>query len=199
MSTQPELIELSLPPWLGPFLAGVDVLTEVSDRMALVIGAARRNVAEGGGPFAAAVFERDSGRLVALGVNLVAAERLSVLHAEIVALSLAQRQLGSYDLGRAGLAAHELVTTTAPCAMCLGAIPWSGVRRLVVGAREEDARAVGFDEGAKPADWQGALASRGISTVEDVLRPQAAQVLQTYARAGGIIYNPQRENRDLTP
>lgn len=193
MSLQPDQIAFSLPAWLAPFLAGRPPLGDPAQRMALVIEAARRNVAEGsGGPFAAAVFEQESGRLVSLGVNLVTTQGLSVLHAEIVALCLAQRQLGGYDLGRPGLVAHELVCSTEPCAMCLGAITWGGVRRLVVGARDEDARGVGFDEGAKPADWRGALASRGIDTLTDVLRPQGAAVLQDYAQGGGTLYNPWR-------
>jgi hypothetical protein len=33
--------------------------------------------------------------------------------------------------------------------MCFGAIPWSGRRRLVSGARSSDAEDIGFDEGPK--------------------------------------------------
>jgi len=86
---------------------------------------------------AAAIFESESGRLVSLGgVNLVTSEGLSILHAETLALALAQHKPGTYDLGRYDLPAHELVTVTEPSAMCLGAIPWSGVRRLITGARD---------------------------------------------------------------
>jgi tRNA(Arg) A34 adenosine deaminase TadA len=73
--------------------------------------------------------------------------------------------------------------------MCLGAIPWSGVRRLVCGARGDDVCAIGFDEGAKPADWVGELRKRGIEVVQDVLRQEAQDVLRQYAEAGGKIYN----------
>ena len=45
------------------------------------------------------------------------------------------------------LLADEMVASTQPCAMCLGATPWSGIRRLVCGARDEDAEEIGFDEG----------------------------------------------------
>lgn len=158
--------------------------------MALVIALARDNVnRKTGGPFAAAVFERESGRLVAAGVNLVTTAGLSIAHAEIVALMGAQRAIGDYHLGRPGRPALELVTSTAPCAMCLGAIPWSGVHALVCGARDEDARAIGFDEGHKPADWRANLASRGILLTEDVGREAAAAVLREYRDAGGEIYN----------
>lgn len=76
--------------------------------------------------------------------------------------------------------------------MCLGAVMWSGVRRLVCGARGADAEAVGFDEGAKPAAWPEALERRGILVLRDVCREQAAAVLRDYHASGGIIYNPRR-------
>lgn len=158
--------------------------------MRFVIAASRRQLAEAtGGPFAAAVFERDSGRLVSLGVNLVTTQGLSMLHAEMVAIAAAQRCLGGFDLGAPGLPAHELVSSTEPCAMCYGAVPWSGVRRLVTGARDEDARGIGFDEGPKIRAWAEALRQRGIEVLSDVLRTQAAHVLADYAALGGPIYN----------
>ncbi len=77
--------------------------------------------------------------------------------------------------------------------MCLGAIPWSGVRHLVCGARDEDASAIGFDEGEKPVEWVPALERRGIIVVRDVLREEAASVLREYAVSGGEIYNARRD------
>ena len=130
--------------------------------MSLVIEAAQRNISEGtGGPFAAAVFEMESGKLISLGVNLVLSQGLSILHAEMVAFALAQKKIGSYDLGRYDLPAHELVTSIEPCAMCFGAIPWSGVRRVIAGARDADARSIGFDEGPKMKDWRSELEKTG--------------------------------------
>ena len=183
-------IGFTLPAWMAEFAAAAGARDSVEDRMRLVVAAARQNVAAGtGGPFAAEVFERDSGRLVGLGVNLVTTQGLSILHAEMVALAAAQRALGTWNLGGAGLPAHELVTSTEPCAMCFGAVPWSGVRRVVAGATDADARAVGFDEGPKPADWRRALEERGVAVLAEVLRDEARAVLQAYARQGGLIYN----------
>jgi tRNA(Arg) A34 adenosine deaminase TadA len=184
-------ISFSLPGWAREFISAPRTPQDDFERMRFVLRLAQRNVDEGaGGPFAAAVFERDGGRLIALGLNLVESRGLSVLHAEIVALSLAQRVLGAYDLSRPGLPTCLLVSSAEPCAMCLGALPWSGVRGLVVGARGEDVEAAGFDEGAKPADWVGELARRGVATVRDVERPLAAALIRDYVRRGGAIYNP---------
>ena len=70
---------------------------------------------------------------------------------------------------------------------------WSGVRKLVTGARDEDARSIGFDEGPKVADWQDALRSRGIEVVVDVMREEAAAVLDMYAVSGAVIYNGRND------
>ncbi len=184
-------IEISLPPWLddyfswsrGPYL-------KVEDRMALVIELSRLNIDNAtGGPFAAGIFDVQSGKLLAPGVNMVVTGNLSVLHAEIVAMMIAQRIIGHYDLGSSSMGgSYELVATTEPCAMCLGAIPWSGIRYLVCGARDEDARSVGFDEGVKPPGWVRSMKDRGIRVLRDVLRSEAAGVLKRYHESGGIIY-----------
>jgi len=120
---------------------------------------------------------------------MVVSSNCSVLHAEIVALAFAQKALGRYDLSDGGRLHYDLVASAEPCAMCFGAVPWSGVRQLVCGARDEDARAIGFDEGPKPDDWVSALHNRGIVVVRDVFREEAAAVLQEYVAAGGPIYN----------
>lgn len=169
--------------------------TTREQRMAFVISLARMNIQHGsGGPFAAAIFRLDTHELVAPGVNMVVSARCSVAHAEIMALTLAQQIVGSHDLGAPGLPRHELVTSCEPCVMCLGAILWSGVRQVVCGARESDATEIGFDEGPKPQDWISALQQRGIAITQNILRPEAQQVLKDYAGQNGIIYNSRQGN-----
>lgn len=187
--TEP-LFTIRLPDWIEPFVRALPpVLPRVEDRLRVAIELARRNVAHGsGGPFGAAVFDAGGG-LVAAGVNLVVAGRCSVLHAEIVALALAQQRVGRFDLSDGGRERWELCASSEPCAMCFGAVPWSGVTRLVCGARAEDAVAVGFDEGPKPGDWVGELQRRGIAVARDVLREDAVAVLAEYRARGGCVYN----------
>jgi tRNA(Arg) A34 adenosine deaminase TadA len=188
----PEMT-LRLPGWVDGLVSRGDAYATPEDRMRIVVELSRLNVRKGtGGPFGASVFERESGRLVAPGVNLVVGSGCSVFHAEMVAIMLAQKTMGTFDLGGEGVPPCELVASTEPCAMCLGATPWSGVRSLVTGARDEDARAVGFDEGAKMAEWSSSLEDRGISVRLDVLREEAAAVLQEYAELGGEIYNSRQ-------
>ena len=185
-------VTVELPDWVGELDLERDYPTE-EDRMRLVVEISRLNVErETGGPFGAAVFDLSTNRLVAPGMNLVVPSVCSVAHAEMVAIMVAQKVVGDFDLGGSGKPPYELVASTEPCAMCFGATPWSGVRSLLCGARDEDARAVGFDEGAKLPDWAAALEERGISVKRDVLREEAAAVLRQYAESGGTIYNARQ-------
>jgi tRNA(Arg) A34 adenosine deaminase TadA len=187
----PSRIVLSLPEWVADFLPSPErPYASPEERMDLVLELARRNCRQQtGGPFAAAVFELDSGRLLAVGLNLVVNAGCSVAHAELIALMLAQQRLHSFTLNAPGLPACDLVSSTEPCAMCLGALPWAGIRRLVCGARDEDARTIGFDEGDKPVDWVCLLERRHIAVLRDVRREEARRILQDYATGGGMIYN----------
>jgi len=191
------ILRLRLPEWTGAFLVDRwEAYQEVEDRMRLAAALARKNIDTGtGGPFGAAVFDMRSSRLLSVGVNLVESSNCSVLHAEVVALILAQQRLGTYDLGAEGMPGCELVTSVEPCAMCLGAIPWSGIRRLVCGAPGKEAEAIGFDEGDKPADWAGSLERRGIEVIRGVLASEAGDVLKRYGSMGGKIYSPRSSMR----
>lgn len=183
-------IHIALPDWVDEVIDARRAYASDSDRMALAVALARENVERGtGGPFGAAVFESETGRLVSAGVNLVVPMRNAMLHAEVVALMLAQRRVGSYSLRGEGLPRHELFASCEPCAMCLGATLWSGVRRLVTGAAREDAEALGFDEGPVMDASYEYLRARGIEVVRGVRREEAREVLETYVEGGGPVYN----------
>lgn len=181
---------MSLPRWLKPFLESWrEPLDTCEQRMRLAIALAAENVRQQtGGPFGAIVVEEGSGRLLGAGVNRVTALGLSLAHAEIMAISLAQRAVADWNLRASGPV--QLVTSCEPCAMCFGAVPWSGVSSLLWGARREDAEATGFDEGDKPADWSVTLEKRGIRVAGELLRAEAAAVLASYVRGNGTIYHP---------
>ena len=189
----PEVV-LRLPGWTEEFLANASRnYPTADDRMRLVIRLAQLNIDhQTGGPFGAGIFDSGTGRLIAAGVNLVESANCSIAHAEMVAIALAQQALGSYDLAAQPGTVCELVSSAEPCAMCLGAIPWSGVQSLVCGARDEDARLIGFDEGAKPDRWVESLERRGIAVQRDVLREEARAVLLDYQKRGGLIYNAHK-------
>ena len=187
---------VALPEWIDDELADVPaVLPDREGRMRLVHRLADRNWREGnGGPFAALVAERDTGRIVSVGVNVVLGSGVSSAHAEVVALGLAQTGVGGWDLGAAGLPAHELVVNWRPCIQCYGATMWSGVRGLVVAGQGPELEEITtFDEGPLGADWAEQFEARGIEVVSDVLRDDAIKVFRSYREAvdreGLVVYN----------
>lgn len=188
---------VALPDWVEEVVDFETPYESKDDKMGLAIDLAMHNVTRAtGGPFGAAIFDATTNRLVAPGVNLVVPATNPTAHAEIVAMGLAGSRLGRFDLGDNRRQPTLLATSVEPCAMCLGATPWSGVSAVLIGARDEDARSIGFDEGTKPSNWAEALRGRGITVETDVRREDAIEVLRTYAQAGGMIYNPDAERRD---
>jgi len=184
---------LKLPEWINEEIDNAAHFSSDQQKMQFVINCGIQNVKrQTGGPFAAAIFNSKTHKLIAPGVNVVVASHCSLAHAEMMAIGIAQKKLGTFELGKD----TELFTSTAPCAMCLGAIPWSGVGRVVCAARDEDARAIGFDEGAKIDDWTVALSLRGISVTVDFMRTEGKSVLDLYASMSGKIYNGTRNEQN---
>jgi tRNA(Arg) A34 adenosine deaminase TadA len=189
MKTPPE-IHLSYPRWVPRFVNWDRFYLSVDDRMKLVIDLARENVETGtGGPFGAAVFDVASGKVVSVGVNMVVTEHNAVLHAEIVAIMMACQRLSSHSLAGSGMPVFELTTSCEPCAMCLGAVLWSGAKRLVCGATREDVSLIGFEEGPVFPESYTYLEDRGVEIERSVMRAKAAEVLDLYIERGGEIYN----------
>src|SRR5215212_7598843 len=132
-------VHIEYPYWVDS-VADWDRRYESDDeRMRLAIAVSRVNVERGsGGPFGAAIFESESGKLVAVGMNSVVRYNNCTLHGEMVAFMMAQQIVGSFSLGGATMPVHELFTSCEPCAMCLGTTLWSGVNRVIYGATRED-------------------------------------------------------------
>ena len=191
MANLPTTLSLSLPPW---FRGWVETLPRIAatdeEAMRLAIEAARRNIEAGtGGPFGALVLDDATREILSVGINVVVSAQGSPYHAEIVAMLLAQKAAGTHDLGLDGTRRTTLFTSAEPCAMCMGAIPWSGITRVVIAARDVDVRQQAeFDEGDKPADWVAAYQRRGITVVRDLLRDEASAILRRYRTDGGPRY-----------
>ena len=191
----PDRIQLTLPGWMERFPPlAKRVFPTLEERMQLVLDLARENVKRRtGGPFAAAVFETRGGELIAAGVNRVERLNCSVAHAEVMAIMLAQERMTTFDLGSDTRRARELVSSAQPCAMCFGAILWSGITRLTFASRARDVKGIlGFDEGPMPPSWKKELAARGIEVIPGILERQGRKVLELYREKGGTIYNSRR-------
>ena len=183
--------DATLPEWLIADLDGLPrILRTDEERMRLVNDLADRNWRAGnGGPFAAIVVDDVTGDLVSVGVNVVLSSGLTAAHAEVTALSLAQRAVGRWDLGADG-AQLALVVNWRPCVQCYGATMWSGVRALVVAGEgpllEE---LTGFDEGPVVDDWAEQFERRGIRVDIGVGFDEAVAVYRAYGASDSVVYN----------
>lgn len=192
MTPHPEhpVVHVEYPDWAGSLIDWNRRYGSDEERMRLAIAVSRANVErDTGGPFGAAIFEAPSGRLVAIGMNSVVRYQNCTLHAEMVAFMMAQRRVGSFTLNTPNLPAHELFTSCEPCAMCLGATLWSGVRRVVYGATRHDASMLRFEEGPVFPESYKYLEDRGLTIVRNVLRDEARAVMDLYRASSGKIYN----------
>jgi guanine deaminase len=106
--------------------------------------------ANDGGPFGSVVVR--SGRVVGRGWNRVLVSHDPTAHAEVEAIRAASKRLKRFDLSDC-----VIYASCEPCPMCLSAIYWSGIRRVVYANRAVDAARIGFadqfiyDELARPA------------------------------------------------
>jgi tRNA(Arg) A34 adenosine deaminase TadA len=179
-------IRLRQPDWLSDWLQRPAPDTE-QDRLAEVLALASENIRHNsGGPFAAAVYALDTGERLAAAVNTVVSNHCAAAHAELQALSLAQQSLGNHTLAERGCV---LVSSSAPCTMCLGAIVWSGVQALVFATTRTDVEKIGFDEGPRTPRWRQQLEARGISVRGPLMQRQGQRVLSLYEKREGAIYN----------
>jgi tRNA(Arg) A34 adenosine deaminase TadA len=112
--------------------------------MRLAIEKAKEGIAAGQSPFGASLIEGD--RVVAVAHNTVWRDHDPTAHAEVNAIRLASAALGSIDLRGC-----SMFCTCEPCPMCLAAIHWSKIPRVVFGATIADAAAAGFSELRIPA------------------------------------------------
>lgn len=95
------------------------------------IAVARRSRANGNHPFGALLVD-ENGQVLLEAENTVNTERDCTGHAETNLVRMASRR---FD--RAVLERCTLYTSTEPCAMCSGAIHWSGIGRVVYALGEE--------------------------------------------------------------
>jgi guanine deaminase len=93
----------------------------------------------GGLPFGA-VIVRD-GVIVAEGWNEVASTNDPTAHAEVTVIRRACQAVGSFSLEDT-----TIYSSCEPCPMCLSAIYWSRIGRLVYANTREEAAAVGFSD-----------------------------------------------------
>ena len=110
-----------------------------------------------GGPFGAVIVK--DGVIVAEGCNEVTTGNDPTAHAEIVAIRRACKALGRFSL--AGATIHA---SCEPCPMCLAAIYWARLDRLVFANTRAQAAAIGFDDALIYDEIPKAIGERRLAT-----------------------------------
>jgi guanine deaminase len=114
----------------------------MNNYMQKAIQEAARGVELGnGGPFGAVVVDCETGEIVASAHNQVLISNDPTMHAEVAAIRAACAKLGRFSLHDC-----EIYSTCMPCPMCLSAIIWAKIPKLIYGASAKNAAAVGFDD-----------------------------------------------------
>mgnify|MGYP003862657403 FL=1 len=118
-----------------------------------------------------ALVVNDQGEIIGVGENLREKNNDPTAHAEIVAIKNAAQKIGNWRLDNL-----TMVVTLEPCAMCAGAIVQTRIKRLVFGAFDEKAGAVG-------SIWDVVRDTRALTKIEvisGVLEKECAQVLTNF-------------------
>lgn len=114
----------------------------MNDDISLLLHALRlaeKGISEGHGPFGAVIAL--DGKIISAASNSVVKSGDPTAHAEILAIREAASFLGTHNLSSC-----VLYTSCEPCPMCLGAIYWSGIRKVVYAADRHDAEKAGFSD-----------------------------------------------------
>lgn len=141
------------------------------EAMALAIKVAKEATTSSGDVPVGAVILNSKSEVIATGSNERELDHDPTAHAEIVAMRKAAQILGSWRLED-----HTLVVTLEPCAMCAGAIVQSRIPRVVFGAWDEKAGAVG-------SVWDILRDPRTLNkpeVISGVLAGECAQLLQSF-------------------
>jgi len=103
------------------------------------INIAAAGIKNGGGPFGAVITME--GKIISEAINNVVLTNDPTAHAEILAIRKAASVLKSHDLNKC-----TLYTSCEPCPMCLGAIYWAGIKKVVYACDRIDAERAGFSD-----------------------------------------------------
>ena len=144
------------------------------EAMSKAIDLARAAAVAGGDVPIGAIVLNGRGDLIATGANQRELLKDATAHAEIIAIKRASSAMGSWRLEEC-----TLVVTLEPCGMCAGAIAQARMKKVVFGAWDEKAGAVG-------SQWDLLRDPRQLhrpEVVGGVMEEECAQLLKDFFAA----------------
>jgi tRNA(Arg) A34 adenosine deaminase TadA len=145
--------------------------------MRVAIEKCREGIAAGQSPFGAAVVRE--GRVVAAAHNTVARDGDPTAHAEVNGVRAAALALAAVRLPGC-----TLYATCEPCPMCLAAIHWAEIDRVVYGATIEDALAAGFGQLTVHAAELARLGGSSVRVEAGPLRDECRELFRMWKETG---------------
>ncbi len=145
--------------------------------MTLAIAKTRAGIAAGQSPFGSVIVRGDE--IVAATHNTVWRDTDPTAHAEVNCLRAAALALKSIDLSGC-----TLYSTCEPCPMCLSAIHWAKIDRVVFGATIADAALAGFCELEVPAATLAEMGGSPLKVESGLLREECADLFTEWKQAG---------------
>ena len=125
-----------------------------------------------GGPFGALIVK--NGIIIAKAANTVTRVNDPTAHAEINAIRLAAKSLGTFDLNGC-----ELYTSCEPCPMCLAAVYWARIDRIYFSGSRLDAKKAGFDDAFIYDEFDRSMENRKVK-IEQLLPKEGRTVLEQW-------------------
>ncbi len=135
-----------------------------------------------GGPFGALIIDKE-GNILSVASNSVLGDHDPTAHAEINAIRQASKKLGTHDLSDC-----VLYTTAYPCPMCLGAIIWSNIKKVVYGCRPQDADAIGFRDDFIYQFIEGGMKDPKVLDISELHRNECLTLFEEYAKKEKELY-----------
>ena len=142
--------------------------------MRLAIEKSLESVDNGGGPFGAVVVK--DGEVVAVASNSVTLDNDPTAHAEVNAIRMACKKLGTFDLSGC-----EIYASCEPCPMCLASIYWARIGKLYYANTKVDADKIGFSDSFIYEEFAKPESERSIKVVK-MLRNEAIKAFEDWEK-----------------
>lgn len=146
--------------------------------MEYAIRKARQGIKKGQTPFGACIVK--SGKVISCAHNIVWKTKNITAHAEIHAIEIACRKLGTVDLSGC-----IMYSTCEPCPMCFSACHWAKISKIIYGAGITDAKRLGFNELTISNKKMKKLGRSNIELKGNVLKSRALELFKIWSRQEG--------------
>jgi len=157
--------------------------TNHQDLMSMAANKARETMNQDlGGPFGALIIDKDN-NILAIASNSVLGDHDPTAHAEMNAIRMAAKKIGSHDLSGC-----TLYTTCYPCPMCLGGIIWANIKKVYYGCNALDADKIGFRDDFIYEFIKNNSKNKNILDLEEQERESCLNIFKEYQEKDKQLY-----------